>query len=100
MALQGLAGLTVFIILAWLMGENRKQVSLKVIAVGIGTQVITGLILLKVPVFRQFFLMLNDGVMALEAATTAGTAFVFGYLGGAALAFCRDISRCSIRACV
>jgi CNT family concentrative nucleoside transporter len=87
MALQGLAGLTVFIILAWLMGENRKQVSLKVIAVGIGTQVITGLILLKVPVFRQFFLMLNDGVMALEAATTAGTAFVFGYLGGAQLPF-------------
>jgi len=87
MVLQGLAGLVVFLLLAWLMGENRKQVSLKIVAVGIGAQVVTGLILLKVPVFRQFFLVLNDGVMALEAATTAGTAFVFGYLGGAPLPF-------------
>jgi CNT family concentrative nucleoside transporter len=87
MVLQGLAGLVVFLLLAWLMGENRKQVSLKIVAVGIGAQVVTGLILLKVPVFRQFFLVLNDGVMALEAATTAGTAFVFGYLGGARLPF-------------
>ena len=87
MVLQGLAGLVAFTLLAWLMGENRKQVSLKMVVVGIGAQVITGLILLKVPVFRQFFLVLNDGVMALEAATTAGTAFVFGYLGGAPLPF-------------
>jgi len=87
MALQGLAGLAVFLFLAWLLGENRKQVSFKLIVAGIGTQVVTGFILLKVPVFRQFFLMLNDGVMALEAATTAGTAFVFGYLGGAQLPF-------------
>ena len=87
MVLQGSAGLVVFLLLAWLMGENRKQVSLKVVIVGIAAQVITGLILLKAPVFRQFFLVLNDGVMALEAATTAGTAFVFGYLGGAPLPF-------------
>jgi len=87
MALQGSAGLVVFLLLAWLMGENRKQVSLKIVAVGISAQVITALILLKVPVFRQFFLVVNDVVMALEAATTAGTAFVFGYLGGAPLPF-------------
>jgi CNT family concentrative nucleoside transporter len=87
MVFQGSAGLVVFLLLAWLMGENRKQVSLKMVVVGIGAQVITGLILLKAPVFRQVFLVLNDGVMALEAATTAGTAFVFGYLGGAPLPF-------------
>jgi CNT family concentrative nucleoside transporter len=87
MVLQGSAGLVVFLLLAWLMGENRKQVSLKMVVVGSGAQVIVGLILLKVPVFRQFFLVLNDGVMALEASTTAGTAFVFGYLGGAPLPF-------------
>jgi CNT family concentrative nucleoside transporter len=87
MVLQGSAGLVVFLFLAWLMSENRKQVSLKMVVVGIGAQVLTALILLKVSVFRQLFLVLNDGVMALEAATTAGTAFVFGYLGGAPLPF-------------
>jgi len=87
MVLQASIGLVAFLLLAWLMGENRKQISVKMVAVGIGAQVLTGLILLKVPVFRQFFLVLNDGVMALEAATTAGTAFVFGYLGGGPLPF-------------
>jgi concentrative nucleoside transporter, CNT family len=87
MVFQGLAGLVVFVLLAWLMSENRKQVSLKLIVVGIGTQLIIALILLKLSVFRQFFLFLNDGVMVLETATTAGTSFVFGYLGGAALPF-------------
>ena len=87
MVLQGSAGLVVFLLLAWLMGENREQVSFKMVGVGIGAQVITGMILLKIPVFRQFFLVLNDGVMALAAATTAGTTFVFGYLGGAPLPF-------------
>ncbi len=87
MVLQGSVGLVVFLLLAWLMGEKRKQVSLKTVVVGVGAQVITGMILLKVPVFRQVFLVLNDGVLALEAATTAGTAFVFGYLGGASLPF-------------
>ncbi len=87
MVLQGSAGLVVFLLLAWLIGENHKQVSLKLVAAGIAIQLIIGLILLKLPVFRQFFLLLNDGVMALDAATTAGTAFVFGYLGGAELPF-------------
>ncbi len=87
MVLQGSAGLVVFLLLAWLMGENRRLVSWKMVVVGLGVQVLTGLILLKVPVFRHVFLVLNDGVMALEAATAAGTAFVFGYLGGAPLPF-------------
>ncbi len=87
MAIQGLVGVVVFLLIAWLMGENRKQVSLKLVAVGISVQLIIGLALLKLPVFRKFFLVLNDGVMVLEAATTAGTSFVFGYLGGAELPF-------------
>ena len=31
---------------------------------------------------RQFFLLLNNVVLALESATRAGTSFVFGYIGG------------------
>ena len=46
-----------------------------------------GLLLLKLPVFREFFLLLNRAVLSLEEATTAGTSFVFGYLGGGNLPF-------------
>jgi concentrative nucleoside transporter, CNT family len=87
MALQSLAGLAVFISLAWLMGEHRRQVSVKLVGTGIAAQLIIALVLLKLPLFRQFFLALNGAVMGLEKATTAGTAFVFGYLGGGELPF-------------
>lgn len=87
MALQGLAGLAAFVLLAWLMSEDRRKVSPMHVGVGIGCQLMIALILLKVPLFRHVFWVLNDAVMVLEAATTAGTSFVFGYLGGAALPF-------------
>ncbi len=87
MVFQGLAGLVFFVMLAWLMSENRKQVSVKLIVLGIGSQLLIGLILLRISFFRYVFLFLNDMVMILEAATTAGTSFVFGYLGGGRLPF-------------
>ncbi len=82
-----MAGLIVFAIIAWSMSENRKQVKLKVAVTGIVLQLLVGLILLKLPLFRDFFLLLNRGVLSLEEATTAGTSFVFGYLGGSELPF-------------
>ena len=76
-----------FAAIAWLMSENRKQVKVKRAVMGILLQLMVGLILLKIPIFRDFFLLLNRLVLSLEAATTAGTSFVFGYLGGADLPF-------------
>ncbi len=43
-------------------------------------QIALALILLFVPGARAAFLLLNDGVEALQTATDTGTAFVFGYL--------------------
>lgn len=87
MVFQSIAGLAVFTGIAWLVSENRKKVRLIVIIVGIGIQLAVGFILLKLPVFRDFFLSLNRLVLSLEESTTAGTSMVFGYLGGGALPF-------------
>jgi CNT family concentrative nucleoside transporter len=87
MIIQSILGMLTFAGLAWLMSENRKQANLKTAAIGIAIQLLVGLILLKVPVFREIFLLLNRVVLSLEEATTAGTGFVFGYLGGAELPF-------------
>jgi concentrative nucleoside transporter, CNT family len=73
--------------LAWLLSENRRAVSWRVPAVGLGLQFFVALLLLKVPQTRALFAVLNDGVVALQAASEAGTSFVFGYLGGAPLPF-------------
>lgn len=85
--LQSLFGLVAFTGLAWLISEKRKQVSIRIVLVGLVLQLAIGALLLKVPVFRNFFITLNDVVMSLEASTRAGTAMVFGYLGGGPLPF-------------
>ena len=58
MIIQSIAGLLVFTGLAWSMSENRRQVRLKIAIVGIIIQLVVGLILLKLPIFREFFLFL------------------------------------------
>ncbi len=87
MVIQSILGLLSFTGLAWLMSENRKEVNIRIAVVGIGIQLVVGLVLLKVPVFRELFLLLNRVVLSLEESTRAGTGFVFGYLGGGELPF-------------
>jgi CNT family concentrative nucleoside transporter len=82
-----MAGLLVFAGIAWCLSENRRRVSLLIPLVGILIQLAVGLILLKLSVFREFFLLLNRIVLSLQAATNEGTSFVFGYLGGGSLPF-------------
>jgi len=87
MIAQSLAGLLVFTGFAWLISENRTKVNFKIIIAGIVIQLVVGLILLKLPVFRNFFISLNRLVLSLEESTAAGTSMVFGYLGGGKLPF-------------
>ncbi len=85
--LQSLFGLFVFILIAWALSENRRDVSLRLIITGLVLQLVFALIFLKIPAVGTFFLFLNKAVEVLEAGTRAGTSFVFGYLGGAPLPF-------------
>jgi CNT family concentrative nucleoside transporter len=87
MTIQSIAGLFAFSGIAWLIGENRKKVSVKLVVSGIAAQLVIGILLLKLPVCRKVFISLNHLVLALEASTKAGTAMVFGYLGGGTLPF-------------
>ena len=83
--LQSLIGLLAFAGLAWLISENKKRVRIRGIVVGLVIQLVVGVILLKLPFFRDFFIALNRMVLSLEESTRAGTAMVFGYLGGGLL---------------
>ena len=88
---QNLVGLLTLIGFALLLGEREPSVSFKdrilVIASGLAVQLVLALTLLKLPVIHGVFLWLNSAVSALQEATTAGTGFVFGYLGGGPLPF-------------
>lgn len=84
---QSALGLAALVAIAWLLSERKKSVSPRAIVVGVGLQLGLGFLFLKIPVVKDAFLSLNAVVLALDAATTAGTSFVFGYLGGAPLPF-------------
>jgi CNT family concentrative nucleoside transporter len=85
--IQGLLGIPIFILIAWLMSENRQKFPWRVVLAGVLTQLVLGALLLKVALFKGFFVALNDMLLSLQTATQAGTSFVFGYLGGGQLPF-------------
>ncbi|RPH47343.1 MAG: nucleoside:proton symporter [Desulfobacteraceae bacterium] len=87
MVIRSIAGLFAFMLIAWVISENRRKIDLRVVVTGLVLQVLAGFILLKLPLFREFFLFINRLFLSLEASTTAGTSFVFGYLGGGGLPF-------------
>jgi len=87
LSLQSACGLVVLLVIAWLLSENRRAVPWRIVLSGIVLTLLLAALLLKAPPIKGFFLALNDGLLALERATQAGTAFVFGYLGGAPLPF-------------
>ena len=79
---QSLFGLVVLVGLAWVLSEDRRRPDWRLVGAGLALQFGLALLLLKVPLFNTFFSALNDLILALDEATKAGTAFVFGYLGG------------------
>ena len=82
MRLQGVLGVIVFLTIAWIISEKRARVKLPTILTGVAVQFAIAGILLYVPFFKRFFVVLNNVVLVLDSATRAGTSFVFGYLGG------------------
>ncbi len=87
LVLQGFLGILALTGFSWLISENRKKVAIKSIGAGLLVQLLTAIVLVKIPIFKTFFLGLNSMVEALQKATTAGTSFVFGYIGGGTLPF-------------
>src|SRR5499426_308892 len=83
MRLQGVLGIIVFLTVAWIISEKRARVKLPLILTGVAVQFAIAGILLYVPFFKRFFVVLNNVVLVLDSATRAGTSFVFGYIGGA-----------------
>ena len=84
---QSLIGLPLLCALAWACGGFRRGVRPRVVAAGLIGQVALGAALLHVPPLRAAFSLVGAAVEALARATRAGTALVFGYLGGAPLPF-------------
>lgn len=79
---QGILGLGAFIALAWLLSENRRAISWRIVVVGLVSQFVFAALVTNIEFVRDGLRVLSDGVAAVSAATTEGSMFVFGYLGG------------------
>ena len=75
----GFIGLT---LLAIPLSAKKSAINYRHILIAIGFQILLAFALIKVPLIIKIFSYLSEGVIALQEATTQGTTFVFGYLGG------------------
>jgi CNT family concentrative nucleoside transporter len=80
--LQSALGIVALLVFAWAISEDRHAVNWKSAGTGLAVTLATAVLLLKVPQIKAAFALVNCAVDAIAAATTAGTSFVFGYVGG------------------
>jgi concentrative nucleoside transporter, CNT family len=85
--LQSALGVFAIPAIAWIISEDRRGVAWQQAAIGLIVTFAIAVILLKVPGVSHAFGAINDAVGAIAAASRAGTAFVFGYLGGGQLPY-------------
>ena len=81
--MQAIFGIVALTALAWLLSENRRVFRAKMVLGSLALQVILALLFLRLPGSKEAFAATNHVVDSLARATSAGTGFVFGYLGGA-----------------
>lgn len=80
-------GLSFFLFIGWLLGENRRKVRWRSILLAQAAQIVLAWLTLRTAPVARILLALSDAISALREATMAGTSFAFGYLGGAPLPF-------------
>ena len=85
--MQAFLGIVILIGFAWLIREREGQVDWRIVSVGLVAQFLLATLFLRVAWVSEALLLANYAVVAIESATTAGTSFLFGYLGGGAVPF-------------
>ena len=79
--LVGLLGIVAFVGIAVALSHNRKAISPRVLAWGLGLQALLAVFVLRVPAGREIFVKLGAAITALLGYSYAGTELVFGELG-------------------
>ena len=77
---QGLIGIAVLLAIAWLLSNNRRKISLRVVAWGMLLQAGFAVLILRTPVGYPFFQVLDAGVNRLLSFSDEGGRFLFAPL--------------------
>lgn len=75
---QGLIGIAVILLLAFLFSNNRKSINIRLVLSGLCLQTLLGFLILKVDVITNFFKGIGKVVEKIDEAAFQGAAFVYG----------------------
>ena len=76
--LRGLIGMLVLIILAYLLSNNRKQISWKLVSIGLIAQISIAIGVIKISVIKSFFGVISSFFVKILEYTNAGTTMLLG----------------------
>ena len=76
----GLFGILLILLIALLMSDNRKKISIKTVGVGLLLQVALAVFVLKIPIGQAIFAKIGYFIEKLLVFATQGADFVFGFL--------------------
>jgi CNT family concentrative nucleoside transporter len=79
--LTGIFGIVVILAIAIALSHNRKQIRWRVVAWGLGLQLLFAIFVLRIPIGQQLFRALGSFVTSILNFSYVGSQFVFGELG-------------------
>ena len=77
---RGLLGIAVLVGIAYLISRNKKSINWRLVAAGLGIQLVAGLLILKVPLIERLFDKLSQGFVKFLSFSQEGAEFIFGDL--------------------
>ncbi|MBT4111581.1 MAG: NupC/NupG family nucleoside CNT transporter [Candidatus Marinimicrobia bacterium] len=81
--LSGLIGIFTLLFIAFLLSENKKNINIKTVALGLGLQFIFAVFILKTPFGTPIFSFLDKAITTLISFSDAGANFLFtSYVDG------------------
>lgn len=78
--LISLLGLVSILLLAWLFSTDRRKINVRTVCMGVGLQIVLGIVLLRFEPTANAFAFLADKVASFLALSKVGATFVFGLL--------------------
>ncbi len=76
--LRGFLGIFVLLAIAWAFSNNRKAIDWRLVATGLGLQLVFAILVLKIPFVNMLFSWVAGGFVAILQFTAKGSEFLFG----------------------
>ena len=78
--LRGVIGLSSIILIAFLLSNNRRKIDWKTIIIGLSSQLVIAIAVIKVEFVRMIFEKIGQGFLAIVTFTNQGSRILFGEL--------------------